>query len=64
MYAIRSYYDSMEIYNLIKDEVVIAKRSGASTEETGDKLELWEQRNEQLQTNLVFRRVENRNNFV
>ncbi len=54
-----SSLNSMEIYNLIKDEVVIAKRSGASTEETGDKLELWEQRNEQLQTNLVFRRVEN-----
>ena len=53
-----STLNSMEIYNLIKEEVIIAKRSGASVEATGEKLELWERRSEQLQTNLVFRRVE------
>jgi sensor histidine kinase YesM len=50
--------NSMEIYNLIRNEVIVAKRSGAAMEETGDKLEQWEQRDTSLQTNIVFQRTE------
>ncbi len=50
--------NSMEIFNLVTDEVIIAKRSGADMEVTGKKLDLWRQRNNSLQTNIVFQRTE------
>lgn len=50
--------NSMEIYNFAKDEVLVAKRSGAGIEDIGDKLMLWEQRDDKLQTNIVFLRTE------
>jgi sensor histidine kinase YesM len=50
--------NSMEIYNFAKDEVLVAKRSGAGMEETGDKVNDWNQRNPSLQTNTVFFRSE------
>lgn len=50
--------NSMEIYNLRKDEVLVAKRSGAGMEETGDRLDEWRKRDSTLQTNIVFFRSE------
>lgn len=50
--------NSIEIYNLIEGEVLIAERSGASSKETGDRLDFWEQRDDSLQSNLVFMRTE------
>lgn len=50
--------NSMEIYNLVTNEVIVAKRSGADLEETGDKLDQWKQRDGSLQTNIVYQRTE------
>ncbi len=50
--------NSMEIYNFRKQEVIVAKRSGASVEVIGDKLNQWQQRAQSLQTNIVFMRTE------
>lgn len=50
--------NSMEIYNLIKEEAIIAKRSGADLERTENKLEKWKERDSSLQTNIVFQRTE------
>lgn len=50
--------NSMEIYNILKNEVLVAKRSGAGMEEVGNKLEHWNQRDKSLQTNIVFFRNE------
>ncbi|MGB4658670.1 MAG: sensor histidine kinase [Mobilitalea sp.] len=50
--------NSMEIYNFAKGQVLVAKRSGASMEEIGDKLNKWNQRDAKLQTNIVFHRNE------
>jgi sensor histidine kinase YesM len=50
--------NSMEIYNFSKDEVLVAKRSGAGMEEIKDKLDQWNQRDSSLQTNIVFFRDE------
>lgn len=50
--------NSMEIYNFSKDEVLVAKRSGAGMEETGDRMAKWYQRDTSLQTNIVFFRSE------
>lgn len=49
--------NSMEIFNLITGEAIVAKRSGADMEKTGDKLKQWEQRDSTLQTNIVFQRT-------
>ena len=54
-----SNLNSMEIYNLKRNEVLIAERSGASLEEaTDEQLEQWYARPEELQTNLVFWRTQ------
>lgn len=50
--------NSMEIYNLQNGEALIAQRSGASLEETGDRLEQWFARSKDMQSNLVFLRTE------
>lgn len=50
--------NSIEIYNFSKRQVLMAKRSGASVEEIGDGLDKWNQRNQELQTNIVFFRNE------
>lgn len=50
--------NSMEIFNLSKEEVLVAKRSGAGMEVTGDRLKEWTQRDPSLQTNIVFFRSE------
>ncbi len=50
--------NSMEIYNFSKDQVLIAKRSGASMEEIGNRLDKWNERKKELQTNCVFFRSE------
>jgi two-component system, sensor histidine kinase YesM len=50
--------NSMEIFNLMKDEAIVAKRSGAAMEKTNDKLDQWKQRDSSLQTNIVFQRTE------
>ncbi len=49
--------NSMEIFNLTKEEVIIAKRSGADMEETGNRLDEWKNREKSLQTNIVFQRT-------
>jgi sensor histidine kinase YesM len=50
--------NSIEIFNFAKNQVLVAKRSGASVEEIGDGLDLWNARNQELQTNIVFFRNE------
>ncbi len=50
--------NSIEIFNYNKNQVLVAKRSGAAVEDIGDQLELWKARNKELQTNIVFFRKE------
>jgi sensor histidine kinase YesM len=50
--------NSIEIYNFAKNQVLVAKRSGADIEEIGDGLDRWNLRNQELQTNIVFFRNE------
>ena len=51
-----SNINSIELFNLAEDEVLIAERSGARVDETGDKLAQWELRADELQSNQVFLR--------
>ena len=46
--------NSIDLYNLSKDEVLIAQRDGATMEETKDRLNFWMERDNSLQTNLVY----------
>lgn len=46
--------NSIEIYNYTKNEVLEAKRSGAKMSEIDNKLDYWNQRDKELQTNIVF----------
>ncbi len=46
--------NSIDLYNLSKDEVLIAQRDGATMEETKDRLDFWLERDDSLQTNLVY----------
>ena len=57
--SMNSNINSIELFNLSADSVIIAKRSGAGMEETGDRLERWVLRDDMLQSNLVFLREEN-----
>ncbi len=50
--------NSIEIYNYTKNEVLEAKRSGAKMSEIDNKLAYWNQRNKELQTNIVFSKNE------
>ncbi len=49
-----SSINSIELFNLSDGEVLVAERSGAHMDTTGDKLALWLNRSDELQTNLVF----------
>lgn len=51
-----SRINSIELFNLSGDEVLIAERSGASLETQGDRLSQWRVRDTDLQSNLVFLR--------
>lgn len=53
-----SNINSIDIYNLSNDTVLIAARSGASLTQTGDRLEEWKKRDPSLQTNIVFMRTQ------
>ncbi len=53
-----SNLNSMEIYNLKTKEVLVAERSGAKLEQNGDCIAEWENRQKDMQTNLVFLRTE------
>ncbi len=53
-----SNLNSMEIYNLKTKEVLVAERSGAKLEQNGDCIAEWENRQQDMQTNLVFLRTE------
>ena len=53
-----SNLNSMEIYNLKTKEVLVAERSGAKIMESGDCIAEWENRQRNMQTNLVFLRTE------
>jgi sensor histidine kinase YesM len=46
--------NSIELYNYKRNEVLVCARSGASLEETGERLKQWEEKNNGLQTNVVF----------
>ncbi len=51
-----SSINSIALYNLAEDAVLVAERSGAHMDATGDALEQWSKRSAGLQTNLVFLR--------
>ena len=53
-----SKINSIELFNLSNNTVLVAERSGAYLDETGERLDQWKQRDEGLQTNLVFLRTE------
>lgn len=53
-----SKINSIELFNLSNNTVLAAERSGAYLDETGERLDQWKQRDEGLQTNLVFLRTE------
>lgn len=48
--------NSIDIYNYSQDEVLVAERSGAYVTEIDDRLNQWMERNNDLQSNLVFLR--------
>lgn len=49
-----SNINTIEIYNLNNDMVLIASRSGATLEETNDKLNEWDIRYDELQKNIAY----------
>ncbi|SHO51507.1 sensor histidine kinase [Anaerocolumna xylanovorans] len=51
-----SNINSIEIFNLKTNQVLVAKRSGADMQAAGDKLKFWKDREKSLQTNIVFKR--------
>lgn len=53
-----SNINSIELFNLNHNQVLVAKRSGAEVMNTEDRLDLWNEREITLQTNLVFQREE------
>ena len=54
-----SRINSIEIFNLSNDEVLVAERSGAQLDVKGDRLKKWQQRDINLQSNQVFLKDEN-----
>lgn len=54
-----SNINSIELFNLAEDEVLIAERSGARVDESGERLTQWEQRGDALQSNQAFLRSGN-----
>jgi sensor histidine kinase YesM len=53
-----SNINSIEIYNLAYGKVLLAQRSGASIVSTGDRLDKWQKRDPNLQTNIMFQKSE------
>ncbi len=51
-----SNINSIELFNLKTDQVLVARRSGADMEESEEKLKFWEERDKALQTNIMFKR--------
>lgn len=54
-----SRINSIEIFNLSNDEVLVAERSGAQLDVKGDRLKKWQKRDINLQSNQVFLKDEN-----
>lgn len=54
-----SRINSIEIFNLSNQEALVAERSGAQLSVRGDKLEKWYERDQTLQSNMVFLRDAN-----
>ena len=54
-----SNINSIELFNMAENEVLIAERSGARVDESGERLTQWEQRGDALQSNQAFLRTGN-----
>ena len=54
-----SNINSIELFNMAENEVLIAERSGAMVDESGERLTQWEQRGDALQSNQAFLRSGN-----
>lgn len=54
-----SNINSIELLNMAENEVLIAERSGARVDESGERLTQWEQRGDALQSNQAFLRSGN-----
>lgn len=52
--SVNANFNSIELYNLVNGQVLAARRSGAVMEDTGNKLDKWNIRDKELQTNVVF----------
>ena len=52
--SVNANFNSIDIYNLVNGQVLAARRSGAVMEDTGNKLDKWNERDKTLQTNVVF----------
>ena len=57
--SIDSNINSIELFNMAENEVLIAERSGARVDESGERLTQWEQRGDALQSNQAFLRSGN-----
>lgn len=54
-----SNINSIELFNMAENEVLIAERSAARVDESGERLTQWEQRGDALQSNQAFLRSGN-----
>ena len=54
-----SNINSIELFNMAENEVLIAERSGARVDESGERLTQWERRGDALQSNQAFLRSGN-----
>lgn len=54
-----SNINSIELFNMAENEVLIAERSGARVDESGERLTQWEHRGDALQSNQAFLRSGN-----
>lgn len=54
-----SNINSIELFNMAENEVLIAERSGARVDESGERLTQWKQRGDALQSNQAFLRSGN-----
>lgn len=54
-----SNINSIELFNMAENEVLIAERSGARVDESGERLTQWEQRGDALRSNQAFLRSGN-----
>ncbi|MCR5753550.1 MAG: sensor histidine kinase [Acetatifactor sp.] len=58
MISMDSSLNTIELFNYRQEKVLVAKRSGATVEQTGDRLAFWKEHDEALQSNLVYFRTE------